>query len=65
MIILFLIDDGLRLTVTKIQNESSCKCKESSTTKALSTEFTTETTPSMSSTIEKSQRKMKTNGKSH
>lgn len=65
MTIFFFIDYGLRLAVTKMQNESSCNCKESNAMKSLSTEFTTETTPPMKSTIAKAQHKIKTYGKSH
>ncbi|VDI48510.1 Hypothetical predicted protein [Mytilus galloprovincialis] len=43
-------DDGLRLEVRKIHNESSCNCKDSM--KSFSTDSLTETTMTMASTIE-------------
>ncbi|CAG2242629.1 unnamed protein product [Mytilus edulis] len=44
-------DDGSRLAVTRIHNESSCNCKESISMKSSPMDLTIETTRAMESTI--------------
>ncbi|VDI44188.1 Hypothetical predicted protein [Mytilus galloprovincialis] len=53
-------DDGLRLAVSRIQNESSCNCNEPISMKYSSLDLTTETNPAMESTIDNVQHKTKT-----
>ncbi|CAG2249865.1 unnamed protein product [Mytilus edulis] len=53
-------DDESSLAVTRIQNETSCNCNESSSIKSSSLEITTDTHPAMESTIDKVQHTTKT-----